>query len=63
MEAVDGTGQTALMYAAVNDATDSLKLLINAGAKRATKTNDGKTALQLAKEAENSAAVDILLSK
>jgi ankyrin repeat protein len=54
IDAADHDGNTALHEAAMLDAAAAAKLLVAAGANRAKKNRDGKTAYDLAKERNNS---------
>ncbi len=69
VNAMDPTGRTALMYAAVSDAlpVEQIKLMIdkkadlNAKSQHAKSGDTGRTALDLAKMHGNTAVVDLLL--
>ena len=55
------TGKTSLILAALNNDTDILKVLLEAGAKPNVQNYDGKTALMFAALRKNSEAVTLLL--
>jgi uncharacterized protein len=54
LDVTDTDGNTALHKAAMMDAAAAAKVLLAAGAKRATKNKEGKTAYELAKSRKNS---------
>jgi ankyrin repeat protein len=54
LDAVDGDANTALHEAAMMDARAAAELLVAAGANRAARNCDGKTAYELAKDRHNS---------
>ena len=53
-------GYTALMQVIINGHTDTAQMLVGAGARRDVKDNDGKTALDLAKQQGHTAIVALL---
>lgn len=61
VNAVDGIGATALMYAARNNQIECIKTLLDAGANPSLKTNKGHTAMWFAEN--NSHAASVLLLK
>ena len=62
MNAKDEKGRTALMWATSKNSTDTVRLLMEAGADVNAKDNDGKTALMYADD-YNAWNVESLLKK
>ena len=60
INAKDQHGQTALMYAALQDNAAMIGALFNCGAKLNEKNKEGKTAVELAVENKQHAAIDAL---
>jgi ankyrin repeat protein len=62
IDAKDGDGRTALMYASRDDNHECVRLLLSAGADVDAKENDGWTALMFASHYDNHECVNHLLS-
>jgi Asp-tRNA(Asn)/Glu-tRNA(Gln) amidotransferase C subunit len=60
LNAVDGKGTTALMYAIANKHNDIARLLIMRGADKSIKTNSGKTAIYFAEKFNNKEIIKLL---
>ena len=57
---MDNDGYTALHYAAIDGQIQVVEALLNAGADKAVKGNDGMTALDEAQEKNHTAIVKLL---
>jgi ankyrin repeat protein len=62
VNAVNNSGQSALMKAAEEGLVNNIRVLIQAGADINQQDKNGKTALIYAKEGEHRAAVRLLIS-
>lgn len=60
IDAITQNGQTPLMIGSIYNATDTVKLLIEHGADKTIKDNDGKTAYDLAVENDNKELAKLL---
>lgn len=56
----DGGGVTALHMAALNDDVEGIQLLLKYGADKDFKSEDGQTALDMAREAHSERAIALL---